>query len=319
MRYEYQRIDLGPIEQMRALRRLFGADRAISNETLAAVSQLQEAQRVQAGTQLTLEGAPSEHLFFVIDGELHMTREGRDMGTFGPSSGVGAIAGFAQDPVGFTCIATQDSTLLTLRVTDLYEMLEDHFELLHSSLVNMAAGVIELRRTLLPSAGFSGQIREKHPFCGEHALGLVERMIHLRHTIGLEQSYVDELAELARAATEVRYSQSSTLWLTGDAASYLVIVVSGEVHARSREGAEFRFGPGDIVGNLDTIAGVPRWFDARAVRDTVALTLDSEAIVDVWEDHPALGFAFLRLLARLLLALRVQFAELQPPSAAASP
>jgi CRP-like cAMP-binding protein len=310
MRYEYQRVDLGPIEQMRALRRLFGPDRAISNETLAAVSQLQEAQRVAAGTRLTVEGEPCEFVFLVIDGQLDMSREGRDMGSFGPASGVGAISGFAEDPIGFTCVAARDTTLLALRVTELREMLEDHFELLHSSLVNMAAGVIALRRSLMPTAGFSGQVRHEQPYCGDHALGLVERMIYLRRTIGLEQSYVDELAELARAATEVRYSQGSTLWLAGDAAAYLVIVISGEIQARSVEGAEFRFGPGDIVGNLDTIAGLPRWFDANAARDTVALTLDSEAIVDVWEDHPALGFAFLRLLARLLLALRLQSAQL---------
>jgi CRP-like cAMP-binding protein len=50
--------------------------------------------------------------------------------------------------------------------------------------------------------------------------------------------------------------------------------------------------------------------------EVIALTLDSEAIVDVWEDHPALGFAFLRMLSRLILSLRVKAADMQLPVAA---
>jgi CRP-like cAMP-binding protein len=45
----------------------------------------------------------------------------------------------------------------------------------------------------------------------------------------------------------------------------------------------------------------------------VALTLDSEAIVDVWEDHPDLGFAFLRMFSRLVLELRTRVAQLEAP------
>jgi CRP-like cAMP-binding protein len=141
-------------------------------------------------------------------------------------------------------------------------------------------------------------------------------MLCLRGTIGLEHSYIDELAELARAATEVRYDANIALWSAGDVATYSMIVISGEVAGRSPEGAQFRFGPGDLLGNLDTIAGVPRWYDARVQSEVIALTLDSEAIVDVWEDHPALGFAFLRMLSRLILSLRVKAADMQLPVAA---
>jgi CRP-like cAMP-binding protein len=151
----------------------------------------------------------------------------------------------------------------------------------------------------------------------------VQRIFHLRRTIGLERSYIDELAELARAAREVRVPHGTPLWSIGERADHLLIVVRGNVTGRTREGGVFHFGPGDIIGNLDTISGEPRWFDARVESESesesglVGLTIDSEAIVDVWEDHPELGFAFLRMLSRLILELRVRAAQLDLAVAAA--
>jgi len=316
MSYPYSRIDLGPIEQMHALRRLFGPEGSYSNEAIAAVSRLVTAQRVAAGTQLARQGEPFGNLFLVIDGLLELTYHGVSLGVFSNGTGVGALSSLAQDQLGFACSALEDSTLLVLRTGDLLELFEDHFELMHGALIRLAADAIAWRRALTPTAGFSNQVRPQCHACGTRELGLVERMLCLRETIGLEHSYIDELAELARAATEVRYDSDIALWSTGDVATYSMIVISGEVAGRSPEGAEFRFGPGDLLGNLDTIAGVPRWYDARVQGEVIALTLDSEAIVDVWEDHPALGFAFLRMLSRLILSLRVKAADMQLPVAA---
>jgi CRP-like cAMP-binding protein len=315
MTHAYKRVDLGPIEQMHALRRLFGTDFSYSNEALAAISKLAVPQHVAAGTELATPDAIFESVYLIIDGLDELTYHNQRLGLFGSGTGVGALSALAQDQLGYGCRVVEDSTLLALRVSDLMEIFEDHFELMHGALMNVAADAIGWRRALLPNAGFSNQIRNACRECTEQSLGLVERMLYLRETIGLEDSYIDELAELARAATEVRYPAGTPLWSAGDVASYSMIVVKGEVQATSPEGATFLFGPGDILGNLDTIAGLPRWFDARVERDVIALTLDSEAIVDVWEDHPALGFAFLRMLSRLILSLRVQGANLQLPAA----
>jgi CRP-like cAMP-binding protein len=317
MNYPFEPIELGPIEQMHALRRLFGADAPLSNEALAAVSKLARAQRVAKDTVLSVSGGPFRFVYLVIEGMLELSREGQRLGVFGSGTGVGVISTLAQDHDGFGCTALTESTLLVLRASDLLEVMEDHFELMHGALRNMAADAIGWRRAL-PDAGFYHQQLGPCALCSPEPLGLVERILYLRRTIGLEQSYIDELAELARATRELRCAAGTQLWSAGDRADYLVIVVSGEVSGVTPEGAHFQFGPGDILGNLDTVAGVQRWFDARAKIDLVALTLDSEALVDVWEDHPDLGFAFLRMLSRLLLTLRIQAAKLQLPAATGS-
>ena len=313
MNYPFTPIELGPIEQMHALRRLFGADAALSHEALAGIAQLTRAQRVAAGVELAREGEPFPFVYLIIEGQLELLREGKRVGLFGDGSGVGVMSALARDPIGFGCRTLKESTLLVLRLADLFEMMEDYFDLMHGALRNVAADAIRWRRAL-PDGGFLPHTPIECVECGDGPLGLVQRIFHLRRTIGLERSYIDELAELARAAREQRIPRGTQLWSTGERADHLLIVVSGEVTGQTREGKLFRFGPGDILGNLDTIAGEPRWFDAHTQSDLVALTIDSESIVDVWEDHPDLAFAFLRMFSRLILDLRLRAARLGLPA-----
>src|SRR4051812_16166136 len=112
MSYPYSRIDLGPIEQMHALRRVFGPEVSYSNEALAAVSRLAMAQRVARGTQLTRQGEAFGHLFLVVEGVLELTYHGASLGLFSSGTGVGALSDLTQDQLGYACSALEDSTLL---------------------------------------------------------------------------------------------------------------------------------------------------------------------------------------------------------------
>jgi CRP-like cAMP-binding protein len=314
--YPFTPIELGPIEKLHALRRLFGVGAELSHEALAGIAQLTRAQRVAADVELARQGEPFPFVYFIIEGQLELTREGKRIGLYSDGNGVGVMSALARDEAGFGCRTLRESLLLVLRMADLFEIMEDYFDLMHGALRNVAAEAIHWRRAL-PNGGFLPQAELECVDCGEAPLGLVQRIFHLRRTIGLERSYIDELAELARAARELRVPSGTPLWSVGQRADHLLIVISGSVTGHTPQGATFQFGPGDILGNLDTISGAPRWFDARVESDLVALTIDSEAIVDVWEDHPDLGFAFLRMFSRLILELRVRAAELDLSVAAA--
>jgi len=313
MNYAFSRVDIGPIAQMHALRRLVGPEQSYPTEAVAALARLTRAQRIARGTQLVKTGEPFTMIFIVADGALEITYDDEHFGTFGAGTGVGALYALAQAEPRYGCRAIEDSTVFAIQVAEYLEVIEDHFELLHGIIRNFAAQALEWRRVLLPTAGFTSEVREPCYPCGAHPLGLVERILYMRHTIGLEESYIDELADLARAATELRLPAGTQLWRASDSATFSIALISGEVLAHTPEGASFRFGPGDSVGDLDAIASVPRWFDARAERDLVALAVDSDAFVDVWEDHPSFGLTTLRMLARVSLALRFQAHRLHLP------
>jgi CRP-like cAMP-binding protein len=97
-------------------------------------------------------------------------------------------------------------------------------------------------------------------------------------------------------------------------------MMCGSVRGHTPEGLDFQLGAGDIVGGVDMVAEQPRWFDANAQEDMVALSFNREGLIDLLEDQPELGFDFLRLMAMTLLALRAQVVELTaepvPPSEA---
>jgi CRP-like cAMP-binding protein len=89
-------------------------------------------------------------------------------------------------------------------------------------------------------------------------------------------------------------------------------LVCGVVRGSTPDGAEFRFGPRDVVGSLDMVAELPRWFDAVVEEDVVALCHDREMMADLWEDNPDLGLDFVHMFATTLLSLREQLAAQEP-------
>ncbi len=312
---ELEPIEIGAIQQLRTLRLMFGPN-GPPTHTLAAIGQLTTAVRIPQGMVVERAGRPFGNVYLVIDGELRAQREGGLLGTFGARSSVGVLATLARDRHGFDCVALADTTALVLRAEDFLEVLEDHFELMYSAMRGLAHDGIELRRNLMPHAGFAipaHELGKKRVPCPREPLDLTGRILCLRETFGLQRSYIDELAQLARAAEERRYAPGERLWSTDERATHAAILICGEVQGTTAAGARFSFGAGDLVGALDTLAEDARWYDAVASEETVALTLDSEAMVDVWEDRPRLGLDFLRLLATTLISLREHWSTRPPP------
>jgi CRP-like cAMP-binding protein len=310
--HEIEPVEISPVQQLRVLRLMFGPG-GPSTSALAALGQLTTAVRIPKGAIVEREGTPLRTVYLLLEGELKASREGRLLGVFGARNSVGVLATLARDRLGFTCEALADTTALALRADDFLEVLEDHFELMYSAMRGLAHDGIELRRNLMPHAGFTAPVREGVA-CPTEPLDLTGRILYLRETFGLRRSYIDELAQLARAAEEQRYRPGERLWSTGERATHAAIVLCGAVQGATPAGARFTFGAGDIVGALDTIAQEPRWFDAVASEQTVALSLDSEALVDVWEDRPGLGLDFLRLMATTLISLRERASDGTAPA-----
>jgi CRP-like cAMP-binding protein len=297
-----EEVEIGRIERIHALRSMFGTS-GPSTQALAALAQHITPVRIAKGTQLAREGSLLGIVYLIIEGKIVASRNGLSWGEFAAPGSIGFLPALAGGMDGIDCVAVEDTIALALRSEDMLEVLEDHFDLLLGAMRGFARSAIELRRQLPPSAGFNNEVRETTE-CPAGPLDLVERILYLRQTFALQRSFVAEIAELARAAQEARYNAGTKLWSVGDPADHAVIVLCGVVECESADGAIFRFGPGDIIGNLDTMASVPRWFNAVTSEYVVALVMPSEVMVDVIEDHPELAFDFLRMFSASLVDLR---------------
>jgi CRP-like cAMP-binding protein len=298
---ELEQVELGRIEQIRSLRGLFGLQ-GVSTPSLAALAAHTTPVRIPRGFELATEGQPVDEMYVVIEGELATSRAGKPLGVFGPRSAVGALAAFAHDRHGYRCVALRDTIALAMRAEEVLEVFEDHFEMLLVVLRAVARESIDTRLGL-PGAGFSETIRTDipHPL---RPLDLVERLFCLRESFAVGLTHLDALAEIARTSREVRYPAGTRLWSVGDGSEHMLTLVSGVVSAHTQNDTHFRFGPRDILGSLDMVAAVPRWYDAIVEEDAVALSHDVEIVIDLWEDHTELGFGFLQLMAAMLLSLR---------------
>jgi CRP-like cAMP-binding protein len=309
MKPELERVEIGRLELIQTMRRVFGQQHGLSTAALAAMAAHVVGVRIPAGFELNDPGEQMADVYLVTEGELATEYQGRLLHLFGPHTVVGLLASLIRGSRGFRCWASRETLALSWRADDMQEVFEDHFELLHSVLRAMASESIELRRQLPPHAGFSNVIRSEIEYPAR-PLDLVERLLCLRHTFGLQTSHIDELAELARAAVESRYPAGTPLWAAGESSDALLIMVRGVVSGTTPEGLEFQLGPGDIVGGLGVVAGLPGWFSARVTQPALTLSINREVLIDLLEDQPDLGFDFLHLMASALLELRVQIAEL---------
>jgi CRP-like cAMP-binding protein len=162
--------------------------------------------------------------------------------------------------------------------------------------------VLEARRRVVGDAGFSTPPASNPPQVGA-TIGLVERVLFLRRLLTYGRARVEALAELGRLTTEVRVPAGSQLFAAGDPSSNMLLLWSGVVTGETREGQRFRFGPESVVGGIDAIAGVPRWYTATAETDVVALRSDVSHLIDVIEDNPDMGLGMLRSASRVLADL----------------
>jgi CRP-like cAMP-binding protein len=304
---QLEEVEIGRIERIHALRSMFGTS-GPSTQALAALAQHITPVRIAKGTQIAREGSLLGIVYLIIEGKIVASRNGHSWGEFAAPGSIGFLPALAGGMQGIDCLAVEDTIALALRAEDMLEVLEDHFDLLLGAMRGFARSAIELRRQLMPHAGFNNEVRESTE-CPAGPLDLVERILRLRQSFALQRSFVAEVAEIARAAQEARYRPGTKLWSVGDQADHAVILLCGVIDCESADGAVFRFGPGDIIGNLDTMASMPRWFNAVAAEHVVALVLPAEVMIDVLEDHTELAFDFLRMFSAGLVDLRERVHE----------
>jgi CRP-like cAMP-binding protein len=83
------------------------------------------------------------------------------------------------------------------------------------------------------------------------------------------------------------------------------MMVAGVIEGVAEGGRQrFRFSSRSVVGGLDSLAGRPRWFDATAVADTVAIRVPTSGLLDLFEDHVDMALDLLGVMAREVLGLR---------------
>jgi CRP-like cAMP-binding protein len=293
---------VAPLQRVLYLKRL-PAFSTLPGFELAAIAEHFQERFFSAGSVLLKEGRPVSAVYFVIEGALDVHRNGRFVGRVGPGAGVGGLGLFARDPEGALVTAASDTLALELDADTLLEVFEDRFPILHHVLRDTSRQIIDLlvRLRLDTAARMPRSTMGGDP---DHELDLVERIFFLRQMQVFERASINALAELSRAMNQVRFEPGVTLWREGELAPGLFLVLRGTVRASSESrGLLFRPGPGFPLGAHESVAEVPRWYDAVTETRLSALQGNAEALIDVFEDNFEMAMDYLAVLSQVLLEI----------------
>ena len=132
------------------------------------------------------------------------------------------------------------------------------------------------------------------------AASTLEKMIGLRSIGIFDDLEPEDLAQLARAGTEVWFTQGEFLCREGDPGDDVFVLLDGEVSMEHAGGVTVE-GPGSCIGELAVLDPAPR--EATVVASTVAvrtLRLTGGSFREALGASPIVSEAIIRILARRL-------------------
>lgn len=290
-----------PLERMLHLKRVPMLS-GLPGSDVAVIADAASERFFPKGAVVFREGEPVGSVHFVVQGALATFRRGGRVGRVGPGAGVGGLAVFARDPLGWQVVADEDTLTLELEADVVSEVLEDHFPILHHILRAMSRGAIGLvtRFGLDPSAG-TPESPVDEPEGGD--IDLVSRIFFLRRMAVFQRGSITALAEVARAMAQVRFEPGTVLWREGDPSPGIFLVRSGRLRATGSSGVAFRPGPGFALGALEALGEVPRWYEVATETPVVALQGHMGVLVDVFEDNFAMAMDYLAVIAQSSLRI----------------
>lgn len=224
-------------------------------------------------------------LQLVVEGRIEYGGE-----VYGPRQVFGALEVIAGRALADVAIATQRTRVLQLAPADFANVLEDNFGLLTNVRRSLA-------RRLLAS-GARAYNRPRLPYVVRpDSLGLVDRLVLLRHQITFATGRIQALASLAQATREVYFQPGEKLTRAGALATSSFIIIDGA--ARSDGGRTL--GPNDAVGVIAALAESAYTTTVEATTVVRALAVPSISLFDVIEDHTDLALSLVARLASELL------------------
>ena len=216
---------------------------------------------------------------------------------------VGLLSLLSQSEEGIDAVASVDSLLLEIDADLLYDLFEEHFYFVHGVIRRLAHSILEERKQI-PEGEFLGR-RDPLIECPDRPLDFVERVVLVQRGRTFVNSGLDALASLARKMSEVRMLAGTEIWPRGALSGHVLMILSGVVECRQADGrGTFRCGAGYPLGNVESLAGEPRWYDAVAETDIVALRGETETFLDMLEDDFQMACDFLQSFSGGLIETR---------------
>lgn len=292
---------VSPLERALYLKTI-GTLNELPRGELAAVAQRTRERFFRKGARILTAGQRVESFHIIVEGRVRARGAEHGDVELGTHAALGFLTMLSHWPEGLEATAEVDTTTLEIDADDFSDVLEDHFNLVYMTIRNISRTMLLERREipegtyLAPGEGLLDQ--------PERELDLIERLLFLSRNPALQLANVDSMIQMAQTMKEVRFEKGDRIWQAGAPPGNILILVSGTVGCTvEKSGTRFRAGPGYPLGNLENLAGEPRWYTAVTETPVVALEGATDLFLDILEDHFEMAQGFLASSAAGLINL----------------
>jgi CRP-like cAMP-binding protein len=264
--------------------------------TPAELSRLARVSRERAwpaGARLAAVGQVVRAVQFMVAGRVALSHGGTDFLTLEAPETVGLLPLAGAIPFNFEVRALEPIQSVEVDADILAELLEDDFDLFARAL---RAGAEAVLRRGLSAPTPAGPPAEAATPAARGLLGPAERLLALRNTELFRRCPVDGLSSLAKQLEEVRVASGERLVVEPGA---LVVAVEGQ--ASSDQAGAPALGAGAVAGLVEGLAEQRRGFELRVTAPLLVLRGTVSALLDVLEDHQAMGRRLVAELLRMLV------------------
>ena len=130
-------------------------------------------------------------------------------------------------------------------------------------------------------------------------LDLVSRMLTLREALGLGIDGMATVARLGRVARARQFSAGANVFDEHQPADVLILL-EGALLLAGPGAAERTARPGEVLGLVEAVAGVPIGLQGTATSETTALLLSHHELAEDIEDEDALCLELIKSFSRQL-------------------
>jgi CRP-like cAMP-binding protein len=239
----------------------------------------------RSGEALYDASSPRRHMHFLVEGTVHMQRD--DTATFDVSApgGVGMVHELARTEDSTSAIAKTDVTSLCIEIERYFQIMEDHFALVHELINNFGRMIGEAEHALVLAPGGETCVDCQEPASHE-PLDLVQRLSRTRRAPLFANANLTMLTELLRETHETYVETGTSLFRAGENPHSLHLLFEGAVRIEDPTRARIAYaGPGELVALGEFCRRAPHALSAVTETPVQLLRIDKTHYVDVLEDH----------------------------------
>ncbi|MEZ4649648.1 MAG: cyclic nucleotide-binding domain-containing protein [Candidatus Eisenbacteria bacterium] len=298
---------VGPLERLRYLRSVAAFEQLPMDEVLLLGQNVREVS-FRSGETLIGSGEGKDLAYLIVDGSVRVEGRGPEPASVQGGGSVGFISLLAGQELEQHCVAESDVAALELERDIFWDILEDRFAIFVPTMREVASELLVYRQMITDGTVLSGVV-DPPSIPADRPIELVERLIAMRGTGVFKRASLDAIIEFSRTLEECRIPAGTVLWRAWEPSGFAHFVIRGSVHCRLPDGRVFRSTVGYPVGNLESQAREPRWYTATAETDLVTFRSESNAYLDILEDHFDMAEEFLTTLASNVIRARVALDE----------